>query len=175
MTTTPASAKTGSTVRPFTISRTLNAPRELVYRTWTEREHMEWWGPKGVTIQHTEMDFRPGGTFHYCMKTPDGHEMWGRWIIREIDRPQRLVFINSFSDRAGGVTRHPMNPDWPSEILSTITFVEQSGKTLLTIEWIPINATEIENKSFDENRESMQNGWTGTLDRLEENLAKANK
>lgn len=177
-TTTPptkAATKPVSSVRPFVISRTFNAPRERVYQTWTKQEHMEWWGPKGVTIQRSQMDFRPGGTFHYCMKTPDGHEMWGRWVIREIDGPRRLVFISSFSDAAGGITRHPLNANWPAEILSTITFAEQAGKTLLAIEWIPINATDIENKTFDEGRESMQNGWTGTLDRLEEYLANSNK
>ena len=161
------------TERPFVISRTFNAPRDLVWKAWTEREHMQWWGPKGVTIHHAKLDLRPGGTFHYGMKTPEGREMWGKWVIREVVKPERLVFVNSFSDADGGLTRHPMSPHWPLELLSTVTFVAQGDKTLLTIEWLPLNATEIERKTFDEGHESMKNGWGGTLDRLAEHLAKA--
>ena len=161
------------TERPFIISRTFNAPRDLVWKAWTEREHMQWWGPKGVSIHHAKLDLRPGGTFHYCMKTPEGREMWGKWVIREIVKPERLVFVNSFSDADGGLTRHPMSPHWPLELLSTVTFVAQGDKTLLTIQWLPLNATDIERKTFDEGHESMKNGWGGTLDRLAEHLAKA--
>jgi uncharacterized protein YndB with AHSA1/START domain len=161
------------TERPFIISRTFNAPRDLVWKAWTERDHMQWWGPKGVTIHHAKLDLRPGGTFHYCMKTPEGREMWGKWAIREVVKPERLVFVNSFSDEAGGLTRHPMSPHWPLELLSTVAFAAQGDKTLLTIEWLPLNATEIERKTFDEGHESMKNGWGGTFDRLAEHLAKA--
>jgi uncharacterized protein YndB with AHSA1/START domain len=157
--------------REFVISRVLDAPRELVFKTWTDSKHMEWWGPKGATIHHAKLDLRPGGTFHYCMKTPEGHEMWGKWVIREIADPARLVFVNSFSDAAGGITRHPMSPNWPIETLSTITFAPEDGKTCLTVRWVPLNPTEAERKTFNENHESMKNGWTGTLDRLEGYLA----
>ena len=158
--------------RPFVITRLLDAPRERVWRAWTEREHMQWWGPKGVTIHHTKLDLRPGGVFHDCMKTPDGKDMWGKWVIREVVRPERLVFINTFSDEAGGITRHPMSANWPLETLSTITFAEQGGMTLLSVHWLPWNATELERKTFDESHESMQKGSTGTLDQLTEYLAK---
>ena len=157
--------------RPFIIARLLDAPRDLVWKTWTDREHMQWWGPKGVTIQHAKLELRPGGTFHYCMRTPDGHDLWGKWVLREIVPPQRLVFINSFSDEAGGITRHPLNPNWPREVLSTVTFDDCQGKTLLIVRWLPWNSTEPERKTFDENHDSMRGGWTGTLDRLVEYLA----
>jgi uncharacterized protein YndB with AHSA1/START domain len=169
--TTAASPANKSTDREFVISRVLDAPRDLVFKTWTDAKHMEWWGPKGVTIHHAKLELRPGGTFHYGMKTPDRHEMWGKWVIREIAGPGRLVFVSSFSDAAGGITRHPMNPDWPRELLSTITFEPEGGKTRLTVRWIPLNPTEVERKTFNENHESMKNGWTGTLDRLEAHLA----
>jgi uncharacterized protein YndB with AHSA1/START domain len=166
---------TGTSVdREFVISRVFDATPDFLFKTWTDSKHMEWWGPKGVTIQHAKLELRPGGTFHYCMRTPDGHDMWGKWVIREIAGPERLVFVSSFSDEAGGITRHPMNPDWPREILSTITFAPQNGKTLLTVRWLPLNPTEPERKTFDENHESMKNGWTGTLDRLAEYLARTN-
>jgi uncharacterized protein YndB with AHSA1/START domain len=165
--------KTTYRERPFVISRVLDAPRELVWRTWTESEHMQWWGPKGVKIHRAKLDLRPGGTFHYGMRTADGQDMWGKWVIREIAKPVRLVFVSSFSDEAGGIARHPMNPHWPLELFSTIAFVEQDGHTMLTILWLPLNATELERKTFDEGHESMKNGWGGSLDRLEEYLARA--
>lgn len=158
--------------KPFIITRLLDVPRDLVFKCWTEREHMEWWGPKGVTIGHTKLDLRPGGMFHYSMQTADGPVMWGRWIIREVVPPERLVFVNSFSDEAGGITRHPMSASWPLEILSTITFEEQDGgQTLLTIEWLPLYPTEEERKTFDAGHDSMKAGWSGSLDGLVEYLA----
>jgi uncharacterized protein YndB with AHSA1/START domain len=69
-----------------------------------------------------------------------------------------------------GVSRYPMAPTWPLEKLSTITLEERNAQTLLTIEWVPLNATEAERKSFDERHESMRNGWTGTLARLTDHL-----
>jgi len=150
----------------FVISRIFSAPRELVWQCWTDVKHMQWWGPKGVTISHAKIDFRPGGIFHYCMRTPDGQAMWGKWVIREIAAPQRLVFVNSFSDEAGGLTRHPGAADWPLEMLSTITFAEQGKQTLVTIRWQPINATAAEQKTFDEGHASMNQGWGGSLEQL---------
>lgn len=159
-------------MRPFVISRTFNAPRQRVWQAWTDAGHMSWWGPKGVTIHPATLDLRPGGTFHYSMKTPEGREMWGKWVIREVAPQERLVFVNSFSDAASGITRHPMNPHWPLEMLSTVTFADQSGRTLVTIQWLPLNPTELERKAFDEGHESMKNGWGGSLERLAEYLAK---
>ncbi len=74
------------------------------------------------------MDLRPGGTYHYGMKAPDGAPMWGKMVYREISPPERIVFINSFSDEAGGTTRHPMAPTWPLEMLSVFTFEDDAGR-----------------------------------------------
>jgi len=158
--------------RDFVISRVFDAPRDLVWKAWTDPSRMEWWGPKGVTIHHAKLDFRPGGIFHYAMRSPEGRDMWGRWVILEIVPPERLLFVNSFSDEAGGITRHPMSATWPLELLSTITFAQQDGKTLLTVRELPVNATDVERKTFDEGHESMRGGWSGSLDRLAEHLAK---
>ena len=104
------------------------------------------------------------------MRMPDGSEMWGRWIIRNFIKSERLVFISSFSDQAGGLTRHPWHATWPLEMLSTVTFSSLGDRTLLTVQWLPLNATEVEQKKFEEAHESMRRGWTGTLDRLVEYL-----
>ena len=120
------------------------------------------------------MDLRPGGTYHYAMQTPDGKVMWGKFAYREIVPPEKLVFINSFSDEAGGVTRHPMAPTWPLEMLSVFTFEEQpGGKTKFTIRWSPHNATGEERKTFDAGHASMTQGWGGTMEQLAAYLAGA--
>ena len=104
--------------------------------------------------------------------SPDGKEMWGRWVYREIVKPERLLFVASFSDEKGGLTRHPLAPSWPLEMLSTITFAEQGGKTAVTVRWAAINATEAERKTFEAGQDSMQQGWSGTFEQLTACLAK---
>ncbi len=170
MTTTEAVA--GS---EFVMSRVFDAPRELVWKCFTDPEHMrQWWGPKGATVVEAKMDLRPGGTYLYGLKMPDGLVMWGRFVYREITPPQKLVFINSFSDENGGVTRHPMAPTWPRELLSVFTFEAlPGGKTKFTLSWSPYNATEEERKTFEAGRASMTQGWNGTLEGLEAYLPKA--
>jgi uncharacterized protein YndB with AHSA1/START domain len=161
-------------LQEFVITRVFDAPRDLVWKAFTEPQRMkEWWGPKGVTITKSEMDLRPGGSYHYAMRTPDGNTMWGKFVYREITPPSRMVFVNSFSDEAGGVTRHPMAPTWPLEMLSTFSFEEEDGKTRFTVRWSPLNASEEERATFAAGHASMQQGWGGTLDKLAAYLAKA--
>lgn len=155
----------------FVISRAFAAPRDLVFRAWTESDHLvHWWGPKGVTIFSCTNDFRPGGTMHYGMRTPEGTEMWGRWVYREIVPPERLVFLNSFSDPEGGLARPPFDEEWPLQMLSTITFDEQEGGTRVTVRWSPYEATDAERSTFAAGHESMRGGWSGTFDQLAEYL-----
>jgi uncharacterized protein YndB with AHSA1/START domain len=171
---TQAQTRTRTASPDFVISRVLDAPRELVWKAFTEADRMkQWWGPKGFTVFASKMDLRPGGTYHYGMKAPDGTPMWGKMVYREIVPPERIVFINSFSDEAGGTTRHPMAPGWPLEMFSVFTFEAlPGGKTKFTVRWSAHNATEEERKTFDDSHHSMQQGWTGTLEQLEAYLAK---
>ncbi len=163
-----------SSTEDFVISREFDAPRALVFKVWTQPEHLQqWFSPKGFTVLKAKMDLRPGGIYHYGMRTPEGKDMWGRWVIREIVAPERIVFINSFSDEQGGITRHPFNPQWPLELLSTITFAERGARTTVTVRWAPQNATEIERTTFDAGRASMTQGWGGTLEQLAAYLASA--
>jgi uncharacterized protein YndB with AHSA1/START domain len=159
----------------FVISRVFDAPRDLVWKAFTEPERMKhWWGPKGFTVIASKMDLRVGGTYHYGMKAPDGSAMWGKFVFREITPPERMVFIDSFSDEAGGITRHPGSEKWPLEMLTTFTFEEQpGGKTKLTIRWAALNASEEEQKTFDASHDGMRMGWSGTMEQLEAYLAKA--
>jgi uncharacterized protein YndB with AHSA1/START domain len=159
----------------FVLSRVLDAPRALVWKAFTEAERLkEWWGPKGFTVIASKVDLRVGGTFHYGMKAPDGTPMWGKFVFREIVAPERMVFISSFSDEAGGTTRHPGHMSWPLHMLSTFTFEElPDGKTRFTIRWQAYNASADEQKTFDAGHDSMRMGWGGTLDQLAAYLAKA--
>ena len=159
----------------FVISRVFDAPRELVWKCFTEPERMkEWWGPKGFKTVASKMDLRPGGGYLYGMQAANGAAMWGKFVFREIVPPERMVLINSFSDEAGGTTRHPLHQSWPLEMFSIFTFEEQpGGKTKLTIRWSPHNATEEERKTFDAGHDSMRMGWSGSLEQLEAYLAKA--
>jgi len=160
-------------VKPFEISRVYDAPRQRVWQAWTEPERLrQWWGPRGFKVHTCKVDLRPGGTFHYGMKAPDGSDMWGKFVYREIMAPERLVFVVSFSDPQGGVTRHPMSPNWPQYLVSTVEFIDQGGKTRVKVTWSPHEASEAERKVFEEGRPGMQQGWTGTLDQLETYLSK---
>ena len=136
----------------FVISRVFDAPRDLVWKAWTEPERLiKWWGPRGFDILSTKVDLRVGGIFHYHLRSPDGLEIWGKFIYREISPPEKLVYINSFSDPAGGTTRAPFfDGKWPLEILSTVTLAAEGTKTKVTINWLPYSATDIERKTFEE-------------------------
>jgi len=155
----------------FVITRTFDAPRDLLFKVMTEAKHLvHWWGPRGFTMVSATVDLRPGGLFHYGMKGPDGTEMWGKFVYREIAEPERLSYVVSFSDPEANTTRAPFNQDWPLEVLNVMTFTENEGKTTIRIEGIPINATEAEIDAFASNHKSMQQGFTGTMNQLEEYL-----
>jgi uncharacterized protein YndB with AHSA1/START domain len=97
--------------------------------------------------------------------------MWGKFVYREIAAPGRIVLVNSFSDEKGGVSRHPMAPTWPIEMLSTTTLTEESGQTKITIEWVPLNPTDEERRTFDGAHDGMKQGWSGTFEQLDAYLA----
>ena len=160
--------------KPFIISREFNAPRDLMWKVWTEREHFtNWFGPKGIKMAIAQFDLRPGGMIHYRMETPDGKEMWGKAVYREIVPTEKLVWINSFSDKDAGLTRHPFTTDrWPLQLLTVVTFAENAGKTTVTLNWVPYESDADERRVFDNNHPSMTMGWGGTFEQLEAYLAK---
>jgi uncharacterized protein YndB with AHSA1/START domain len=156
----------------FTISRTFNAPRALVWKAYSDINHLSrWWGPAGFAWLHGTLDFKPGGLFHYGMRAPNGDEMWGKFVYREIKPQERVVFVTSFSDKDGGTVRAPFSANWPLEVMNTVNFTEKDGKTTLEMTGSPVNATEVEIKMFESMKPSMQQGFKGTLDQLEAYLA----
>lgn len=153
----------------FTISQSFDLPRERMFALWTKAELLQqWFGPAGVTVPKVSMDLRPGGVFHFCLESPDGAQIWGKWVFQEITPPTRLVWVHSFADEKGEIARHPMSPTWPLELLSTVTLDETSPETTkVTVRWATHNATPLEQATFDMSHEAMRMGWTGTFDRLE--------
>jgi uncharacterized protein YndB with AHSA1/START domain len=164
-------AKKGSDEGQLLITRVVDAPRALVWRAWTDREHLSrWWGPKGFSWVHSTLELRPGGLFHYCVRGPNGQEMWGKLAFREVAAPERLEFVASFSDGEGGTMRAPFAADWPLEVLSTVTFEEKHDRTKITLRGMPIHANEAERRAFAAGHGSMQKGWGGTFDQLDEHV-----
>jgi len=156
----------------FVITREFDAPRDLVFAAWTEPERLaQWWGPKGFTVKVATVDLRPGGMFHYGMVGPDGSEMWGKFVYREIAPPERMVFLVSFSDENAGTTRHPMAPTWPREMLNVVTFTAHGEKTTITLRSSAHNATDEERATFKAGHAKMQGGFTGTFNQLAAYLA----
>ncbi len=162
-----------SQIDPYSISHTFDAPRALVYQVSTQPEHVaHWLSPDGFENIHATMDFKVGGTYHYGLEGPGGMQMWGRQVYREIEPDARVVCLQSFSDKDGGVTRHPMVPNWPLEMLSTTTFDDdRPGKTRLTITWQPWQADAAGDAIFDGARLGMGMAFAGTFSKLESYLA----
>ena len=157
------------TMTGLVITRVFDAPRDLVFKAWTEPQRlMRWWGPRGFTTPFCKVDLRPGGVFHYCMRSPEGRDYWGRGVYREIAEPERIVYLDSFADEEGNPVEpahYGMSPGHPAETLVTVTFVEHEGKTKVTLHHsVPEAVPE---------RSGIQQGWTEMLDRLAEELAKA--
>jgi uncharacterized protein YndB with AHSA1/START domain len=162
---------TASTVPELVIERSFDAPRELVWRAFTERDALaRWWGPHIFENTVISLDLRPGGMFHYGMRTMDGKQMYGRFIYGELAPPERMEYVSSFADERGHPVRAPWDDQWPLETASVITFEEQDGRTLLTLRAFPLNGNEVENEKFRGMFGSMQQGYGGTLDQLEKYL-----
>ena len=160
--------------RSFVITRFLAAPRTLVYKLWTAPELVtQWWGPWDFTNPVCEMDLRPGGAWRITMRSPDGTDYPLKGIFREIAAPERLVWLNSFSDPSGGLARAPFNPSWPLEMLVSANFAEKGDKTALTLRAGAFNASELERQVFAAGIASMQQGFGGTFDQLTDYLKKA--
>lgn len=158
--------------RVFRIARSFDIPKTEMWKVWTEADRLKhWWGPKGFKVTHCTVDLRVGGNFHYCIKPANGPAMWGRFVYTAIAAPDRLVFISSFSDEKGGVTRHPMAETWPLQMLTLVTFEGKDNRTTVTVNWSTFEATDIERKTFEDAIDSIQGGWGGTFDQLGQYLA----
>jgi uncharacterized protein YndB with AHSA1/START domain len=144
------------------INRLFYAPRNLVWRAWTEPEFvMQWWGPKDYTSPSCTIDLRVGGKYLFCMRSPEGRDFWSTGYYREIKKPERIVCTDSFADEKGNVvpaTYYGMSQDFPREMLVTVTFEVQPGMTRLTLRHAGIPEGEM--------RDLTRAGWNESMDKL---------
>jgi len=136
------------------MTRVLNAPRERVWKAWTDAEHLRrWWGPKGFTNPVCELDLRQGGAIRIHMRAPDGiiYPMTGTY--HEIVEPERLVLTSAALDEKG----EPL-----FEVLTTVTFTEHSGKTTLTMR---ANVSKVTPQAAPYIA-GMEEGWSLSFERL---------
>ncbi len=140
------------------VSRVFDAPRERVFRAWTDPDAFaHWFGPRGTTLPHCRLDARPGGEIHFLHRHADGTDVWVRGTYREIVEPERLVLDFHFSNEAG---ERVERPGFNTDTRVAVTVAEEPAGTKVTLRQTGLVSDQGE----------MQ-GWTEALDRLAEILA----
>ena len=162
-------APSSSTQQELIIERIFDAARALVWRAWTDPEHVKrWWGPKGFSSPACEIDLRVGGKYLWAMRSSEGQDLWSTGVYREIVPLERIVCTNSFSDEKGNVvpaSHYGIGEDWPLEMLVTVTFEDVGGKTRMTLRNEGLPAGEMS--------DGANAGWNEAFDKLAEVLANA--
>lgn len=141
---------TAAAERTLVIERFFDAPRELVFDAWTKPEHLtQWWGPNDFTLPFCELDFRVGGRYRFCMRSPEGEDHWVWGEYSEIEPPERLSFTWNREDANGNI--------WNSTVVR-LTFVDEDGRTRFTLNQTLFDTTA--------DRDDHNGGWTQCLERL---------
>ncbi|HEX9990599.1 MAG TPA: SRPBCC domain-containing protein [Chloroflexia bacterium] len=153
-------SQTASGQQTLTLERIIDAPRELVFRAWTDPKQVaQWWGPKYFTNPVCELDARPGGAILIHMAGPDGVVYPTKGTFDEIVEPERLVMtISAIGDEDG---------NFQLEDITTVTFAEHEGKTKLTVHAVVTRATPAAEGALA----GMEQGWTESLERLADYVA----
>lgn len=153
------------TSNSLTIVRVFNAPRERVWKAWTDPEEIKrWWGPKDFTAPYARIDFRVGGKYLLAMRSPDGKDFWSTGTYKEIIPMEQIVVTDSFADENGNVvsaTYYGMDANMPLEMTLSMKFEDQDGKTKFTLHY-----AELGRMSSDD-RKNMEQGWNESFDKLE--------
>jgi uncharacterized protein YndB with AHSA1/START domain len=137
-----------------TMRRTFRAPRAAVWRAWVEPEQLRrWWGPHGFTNPVCELDPRVGGAIRIHMRAPDGTVYPMTGTVEAVQEPERLVLRCQARDDLGGVVL---------EVVNTVTFAESAGSTTVQVHARVLDATA----DGALHLAGMEQGWTGSLDRL---------
>lgn len=158
----------------FIINRSFEAPIDVLFDMWTQPKHFaQWMGPTGSEMEFIRTDIKPGGTSFYKMNLA-GMTMYGHVSYKEIKKPTRLVYTQSFVDKDEKMSRHPMSPTWPATMLTTVTLAEEGPEeTRLTLVWeVYGEATAEERATFQQAKAGMAQGWGGSFEKLEELLSK---
>lgn len=163
--TTPAAAD------ELVVARLLDAHPEEVFVAWTEPTRLEaWWGPPGFEMAEQRLELRPGGMHLYGMRPPGGPVTWGKSVYREIQPPERLVYLSSAADAAGRTVRNAFAPEWPLAVLNTVTLFDADGRTMLILRGRPEAATAAERAAFAAARGHVSRALEATFARLQGHL-----
>jgi uncharacterized protein YndB with AHSA1/START domain len=161
-----------STTPEFTITRRFNAPIERVFAAWADVDQMaQWSGPKGATTVVLSGEVAEGSTM-FARGERDG-EAYAHTLTRyiEVAPPRRIVWEQSFADEHGNKTEPAFAPGWPVTLLTEVDFEADGDGTVITLRWQPVGATPEQEKMFADNLASMNGGWSGSFDKLDEFLA----
>lgn len=150
----------------FSSTQTINAPRELVFKLWTDPNHFLNWWAKDSEIKVNKLDIQPEGIFHYGFETSYGETKWTKLVYQKMEKPTYLSFTSSPSDEKGRISDDFTKRSWPLEVLDEITFLEENGKTVLHMKSKPINATPAERKLFKDTHQAMETSFKLSCDRL---------
>jgi uncharacterized protein YndB with AHSA1/START domain len=145
------------------IERVFDAPRELVWRAWTDPEHfVQWWGPNEFSTPHCTIDLRVGGHMHFCMRSAEYGDFWAGGVFYEVDPPARLVYGDYFADEQGNrvsPAHYNMSPEFPEETMTSVTLEDLGGgKTKMTLrQALPSRLAE---------QSGALEGWSQSFDKL---------
>ncbi|MCW3061659.1 MAG: hypothetical protein JWQ02_3480 [Capsulimonas sp.] len=157
-------AVVGEDTREIVITRVFDAPRSLVYTAWTDPDQLKrWYAPNGCTMEIVKFDFHVGGGLHLCIHNPKFGDCWCAGVFQEIVVPERLVYTLSFADKQGNFMEPAemgMKANWPRETTVTVTFVEQDGKTTVTLHQTVLESLAKQTGAYP--------SWLEMLDRLNE-------
>ena len=158
----------GNEAERMVVTRVFDAPRALVWKAWTDPKYvMQWWGPKGFSSPVCQMDFRVGGKFLICMRTPDGQDFWNAGEYHEIVPQEKIVSSMYFADSKGNKVEpeaYGMEHEVVEDAHDTVLFEDLGdGKTKLTF---------IGNEPMESAKNSGQlEGWNQILDKMAEVVA----
>lgn len=144
----------------YILDRIFDAPRELVWRAWTDPDILHrWYGPNIETVIH-KFDLKPGGSWLNEMKMR-GMSDFSKMTFQEVVEPEKLVWHHSSTDSDWNVAASPMMADWPRTLLTTVTFEVMGGKTNVRLSQIPLDSTDAEIACFAAAMAGMDGGWGG--------------
>lgn len=149
------------------IEREIAAPRELVWKAWTDPQMlMQWYAPHGCTIEFKKLDLGPAGGMLSCIRSPEGHECWCSGKYLEVAAPEKLVFSMAIANAKGELVSPVsigMDPEWPAETIVTLKLEARGEKTLLTLHQSVLESVARRTGAYP--------SWVQMLDRLAEMVA----
>jgi uncharacterized protein YndB with AHSA1/START domain len=166
--------KESSGKEKFVINRTFDAPLDVMFKMWTDPDHVsQWLPPTGFRMQFIRSDIRPGGSAFYVMTDDRNTKMYGRLEYVKIEKPDRIAYTQQFCDENGKISRHPKAPTWPETMFTTVELTEEGpDRTRVTVTWVPYGAFSREElETFIKSKAGMTQGWTGSFDKLDAHLS----